>query len=374
MKKWLFLLVLPFLAVGAAEIPAADTGAAAPEFAVAEWIKGTPVKLADCKGKKPVALLIWTLSQKGVGGLVEFGRLAAKFDAKEVQFIAVAYDAPAAIRRCKALEEIAFPVGADDKLGTVNSYMRPYDRVPLVVLIDRKGVLSWRGEVELAEQPLREVLAGKFNLKEQIDREKFRLAVANAMQAKDFPTVIKLTDAELKRYPDRHDLLALKLTVLGRMQKNFDAAEQTAREAVARNPKDFQIYDMILQILRAGGELERLGLWYDRVIAAFPDQPMLLTGLAQTEMNQPIDKLRPQNAYKLCKAAWESTAIPGDRERGIIAGEYARALYFCSRADKALAIAQEAMKYLKDDKQELEQVKTLIRFLASVVQVSKSIQ
>ena len=60
-------------------------------------------------------------------------------------------------------------------------------------------------------------------------------------------------------------------------------------------------------------------------------------------------------------------------ERGIAAGEYARALYFCGRPDLALQFAKEAVKLLKGTR-EAAQANALAVYLNTVILASKQLK
>ena len=370
------VLLLCTAAVGSfaapAASPAAETGAPAPELEVKKWIKGDPIRLADLKGKKCVVLFFWTLSQNGTAAFAQIGLLAHKLGEKEVQFVAIGCDSADSIAKFNRLNELPFPVAADNMLATVNRYMRSNDRIPMAAIIDRNGVLAWRGAVGSLAGVLPEVIAGKFNIQQHVEREKFSQAVMSAIRIKDYPSALKLLDDELKKNPGNLELLNVKLPLQGKLMKDLDGAEKSALAAVEKNPKEPQLYWMIMKLLESDRP-GRLAPWIDRVATNFSDQPRVLLKFAQQEMNQPLVSLRPWNACKLLETAWKSGKFKDDRERGIAAGEYARALYFCGRPDLALNLAKEAVKLLKGTR-EAAQANALAVYLNSVILASKKLK
>lgn len=370
------VLLLCTAAVGSfaapAASPAAETGAPAPELEVKKWIKGDPIRLADLKGKKCVVLFFWTLSQNGTAAFAQIGLLAHKLGEKEVQFVAIGCDSADSIAKFNRLNELPFPVAADNMLATVNRYMRSNDRIPMAAIIDRNGVLAWRGAVGSLAGVLPEVIAGKFNIQQHVEREKFSQAVMSAIRIKDYPSALKLLDDELKKNPGNLELLNVKLPLQGKLMKDLDGAEKSALAAVEKNPKEPQLYWMIMKLLESDRP-GRLAPWIDRVATNFSDQPRVLFKFAQQEMNQPLVSLRPWNACKLLETAWKSGKFKDDRERGIAAGEYARALYFCGRPDLALNLAKEAVKLLKGTR-EAAQANALAVYLNTVILASKRLK
>lgn len=352
---------------------AAATGSFAPELDAAAWPQGKAVKLADLRGKKHAVLFFWTISEQGTRNFAEIAKLAKEFEKKDVVFLGVGIDSAEAIRNFVRLKELPFPVAADDQLNSVNLYMRERDRVPMAAVIDREGRLVWRGSPALLEPVLAEVVGGKYDLKGNIERENFSQSVMDAMKIRDYPTVLKLLNAELVTYPDNMELVSLKARLLASLMQKPDEALSFLDEVIGRQPKNLKLYEMGLTILRDEKRWTELGSWFDRIIREFGDQPIVLVKFAQQEMNQPVEQLRLDNAYKLCRAAYNAPKFRDNREKGFVIGEYARSLYYCGRPDKALEASKEAMVLLKDTP-EYEKAKSFVTYYNKVLGISRQIQ
>jgi|GEM_PF-1145723 len=351
---------------------AAATGDPAPELDVAAWAQGKEVKLTELKGKKFAVLFFWTISKQGTENFAEMAKLAKEYE-KDVAFVGVGIDSADSVRNFVRLKELPFPVAADDKLVSVNLYMRERDRVPMAALIDKSGVLLWRGRPDLLDPVLKEVMAGKFDLKKAIERETFSASVMNAMKIRDYPTVLKLLNSELVLYPDNMELVSLKAKLLGSMMNKPDEALAFLNEMIAKRPKELKLYELALATLRDAHRSQELGTWYDRVIGNFGDQPLLLIGFSQEEMKVPVAELRLDNVLKLCSAAYHAPKFKDNQEKGLVAEEYARVLYFCGRPDKALEVAKESMVLLQGTKA-FERAKTSVTYYSNVVALSKQIK
>lgn len=352
---------------------AAATGDPAPELDVAAWAQGKEVKLSELKGKKYAVLFFWTISKQGTEDFAEMAKLAKEYEKKDVAFIGIGIDSTDSVRNFVRLKELPFPVAADDKLGSVNLYMRERDRVPMAALIDKSGALLWRGNPGLLDSVLKEVMAGKFDLKKAIERETFSTSVMNAMKIRDYPTVLKLLNSELVLYPDNMELVSLKAKLLGSMMNKPDEALAFLNEMIAKRPKELKLYELALATLRDAHRTQELGAWYDRVIGNFGDQPLLLIRFSQEEMKSPVAELRLDNVLKLCRAAYHAPKFKDNQEKGLVAEEYARALYFCGRPDKALEVAKESMVLLQGTKA-FERAKTSVTYYSNVVALSKQIK
>ncbi|MDR0932765.1 MAG: redoxin domain-containing protein [Victivallales bacterium] len=361
--------------VRAASLPvsAAATGAVVPELEVVAWPQGKAVKLNELRGKKFAVLFFWTISEQGTKNFAEIAKISKEFESKDVVFIGIGIDSAESIGNFVRLKELPFSVAADDKLSSVNFYMRERDRVPMAAIIDKEGRLVWRGLPTLLPKVLPEVIEGKYDLKGSIERENFSKAVMVAMKIQDYPSVLKLLDAELLIYPDNMELLNFKVRLLGTLMKEPDKALACLDEVIARQPKNIKLYEMGLKILRDEKRFADLGKWFDRIIKEFGEQPLLLVKFAQQEMNQSIEQLRLENAYNLCRAAYNAPKFKNNREKGFIMGEYARSLYYCGRPDKALEVSKEAMVLLKDTP-EYEKAKSYVTYYNKVLTLSRQIQ
>ncbi len=353
-------------------VVAAATGEVAPELDVAMWVKGKETKLAALKDKKYVVLFFWTISKQGTQNFADMAKLAKEYE-KKVAFVGVGIDAVDSVRELPELKDLPFPVAADDKLTSVNLYMRERDRVPMAALIGKDGILLWRGLPEQLEAVLKEVLEGKFDLKGAIQRETFSNSVTDAMKIRDYSTVLKLLNSELVLYPENMELINLKVRVLGTLLGKPEDALAFLDEVVTRSPKNLALYELTFSVLKDGNRNKEKNAWFDRLLENFGDQPVVLLKFAQNEMQYPVEQLRLDNVFKLCHAAYNAPKFKDNTEKGLIADEYARILYYCGRPDKALEIAKEAMVLLQGTPG-FDRAKASVVYYNSVLTISKQIK
>lgn len=102
----------------------------------------------------------------------------------------------------------------------------------------------------------------------------------------------------------------------------------------------------------------------------------MLIRFARQELSQPVGKLRVENTYKLTHAAYNAPKFADDRQKGLIAREYAGVLYYCGRPDKALEVAKVSMQLLKNspNPKEYETAKDLVVYYNTVLRMSKAIR
>ncbi len=353
-----------------------ETGAKVPELDLKGWITGKPVNLADLNGKEYAVLFFWTIGQRSLDAFPKITAIAKKFEGKKIKFIGIAPDTPESVEKFLKNQPLPFPVATDNILQTLYAYMRNSDQVPLVAIIDKSSILLWRGRTESLEEVLNSVLSGKFDLKANIEREKFSQAVMNALKIKDHPTALKLIDSELTKHPDNLELILLKINLTGIMMDDISTAEKTADAGLKQLPRNLKIYDAIIRTLRQTNSVDKLSTWFDRLIADYGDQPVLLVRYARQELEQPVGKVRVENAYKLTQAAYNAPKFENNLQKALIAREYAGVLYYCGRPDKALELAKISMLLLKDSKnlKEQETAKNIVNYYHTVIRLSQAIQ
>ncbi len=347
------------------------TGEEVPELTTRNWPQGPRVLLSELKGKKPVVLFFWTISRNGTAVFPQIAELCRNHP--EAQFIGIGIDSPDSIEKFYRLKELPFPVASDSEVATMRLYLRERDRIPMVAIINADGVLVWRGKVEHAGAVLEELEAGKFDLAGSIEREKFSDTVMAAMKERDYSRVLELLDEELKKNPDNMELISLKVRLLSSVLNRPDDALSAVEDVLTRHADDAALYELAVNVCKENARWDELSRWYDRLIAAFANRPALLLKFGRLEMNQPVEKLHPANAYKLCRAAYSAPEFGSDREKGVMAAEFARALYYCGRPDKALEVASEAVELLRGTP-EFESAKAYEDYYRSVLELSKSIE
>ncbi len=367
------LLLAAAVSVGAANV--ADrilkTGEAVPELAAYCWVKGPKIELSELKGKKPVVLFFWTISQNGTKPFPLIAELSRRYSG--MQFIGIGIDSPEAVRGYERLKELPFPVASDNEVETMRLYLRETDRIPMAAVINADGVLIWRGRVEQAEPVLEELRKGTFDLARMIAREKFSAEVMSAMKIRNFPRVLELLNSELKENPDNMELLSLKIQLLDSAFRKPAEALKTIDDALKRIPQTLALYELAVKICRENSSWQELASWYNRLIADFSSEPAVLLKFARMELNQPIESLRPDLAYKLSRAAYSAPKFTSDREKGVIAVTYAHALYYCGHPGKALELAKEGMRLLKNTP-ESESAKSYVIYYKNVLDFSKTIE
>lgn len=179
--RLLLTLAVVTSAVGAF---AADLGDPAADLRVAEWVKGTPVKLADGKGKTVFVVEFWaTWCPPCRASIPHLSELQKQFQDRGVVFIGVSQESPDVVKKFveKMGDRMNYTVAADDDGATAKGYMDAYaiNGIPHAFIVDKEGRVIWHGHPMAGlEETLTNVLAGKFDL----DRERKRLGAQSKLE------------------------------------------------------------------------------------------------------------------------------------------------------------------------------------------------
>jgi peroxiredoxin len=376
MKFLGFVLAFSFLLAAVAAplglgVQAVATGDLVPELSGA-WSKGGPVRIAEQKGKKVTVLYFWAVNQPSLEDMPRMGEVAKRFADKPVTFVGIGCDAVNKVAEFFRAKELPMPILIDDKLANLCHFLRPNDRVPLAVIVDREGRLAWRGAASALPPVLEEVLEGKFDLKEHVRREAFAEEVRTALGKNHYEEALKLIDGELKSYPGNVELIAIKANIWTRGLKKPEQAIRAVDDGLKSSPRAAALYKLKVKLLHMTNDYAALAKFYDDVIRVFADEPLLLMSFAEMEIQQPLRENRPELYCKLFKAARASKGLKDDRERGIVELAHARMLFFCGRPELAFSGAKRAVVLLKDSPQ-YEEARTMAEFYRRAAAMSKQL-
>ena len=353
--------------------PALATGADAGELPGAFWVKGGPVKLSEFRGKMPVVLFFWTFHQASVNEIPRIVAAAKEFEGR-AGFIGIGCDDPQRLKNFMYLKEFNFPVLADDRLLFVNAFLRRTDRTPVAVVIDRDGRLAWRGRVAALSGVLKEMLAGRFDLNEEIRREKCGAELGRALALKDYDKALRISADELKRYPDNLELLSLRAGIFCRGTGKPEDAVAELDGAIKRHPGKLPLYELKLKVLRAAKLDSLLGDFYRQVAADFSEKPMVLIKFAEDEFKRPLDESHPEHFCNLIRAAYASKGCRNEQEKALVSISYARMCHLLGRADLALAASKEAVVRLGGADKELQkELLIYVSYYRKLVEISRQL-
>ena len=341
MKKSILLFICLLLA--AAPLLNAETvatGAAAPPIPATEWLDSKPHSIAEFKGKKVVVLVLWNLDNSGLAVVQMMNRMAKLFPAKDVSCLAVANGGKLELLKFPGVQQLPFPVCADEKQETAKMYQRSYDRLPMAVVIGRDGKVNWRGDIRQVPAVVKRILTGKFDLNSQIHAEKFSTALKSAVLKKDFQTADKLVRAEWKRTPENLELLSMLLVINFRHLKKVDEAFKLIQEANRILPNNSQVAELEIRLIVNSGQSKKyLDGFAKRAIAQFGSDPAVMKKMAARTAELKAADIDLLHVHRFMQAAWHNGKFANLDAKADFALEYARMLHNFCRPDLSYKLA-----------------------------------
>jgi peroxiredoxin len=144
----------------------AEVGEKAPDLDVTSWIQGEPVVLENCVGKKIVVLEFFTSeSDSAKKAIPRLSRIAERHKDHDVEVVAVSDETPEAIKAFAGDGKFKCKFACDGERNTSG----PYTRLIKVregahaAVIDKTGVLVWKGKSAGLERIVEKVVAGKYD-------------------------------------------------------------------------------------------------------------------------------------------------------------------------------------------------------------------
>ena len=373
MKKFFMAAVCAaVLTAWSAEPRMLETGEPVPELAGA-WSRGTPVKFAEQRGKNAVVLYFWTVNQSALQGMPRFAETARKYQGKPVAFVGIGCDRADRVTGFFRARELPMPILIDDRSAIRNLYLHPGDKLPAAAIVDKEGRLVWRGNPNAAAVVLDKVLAGTFDLKEHIRREKFAEKVKAALGKSHYEEAVTLIDGELKLHPANVELVQLKATLLARALKQPELALKALDEALKSAPQEIAFHEIKMKLLFSMHDEPGLARFYAELCRTFADKPLVLMRFAVVEMERPVIDNRPELYRVLMTAARGGGGFKDDRERGIVELGCVRMLLMCGRPDLAADAAERATELLKDAP-ERKEAETMLAFCRRIVDSAKRLK
>lgn len=373
MKKSCLLLFLMLTALSSSGF--LKIGAPAPEFGRGVWTKGKKVSVASLKGKQMLAILFWKPEHSSVLAMQSFSRFSHQNRRTPIAFAAVAEGALQNIIKFPLIRQLGMiPLLVDNNKSNFNLFLRPENRLPMAVLIGKDGKLLWRGNPSRLPVIVNAVNKGKYDQKKIIGDDDFNAAFTGMITKSDYKGALALLEKELSRPGvNPREIVSLQVGIHYRRLNSAANAVAAIHRAQKRFPLDPGFYEMELKMLELGHMENRTGEFYFRLTSVFRNHPRVLLKFVTAELNRPFAKMNPANIYTVARAAANAGKYSSKREKGRAMLYYAQSLYCLGRVDLALKTGEEALKYLKGQK-EYRQAMEITGFYRKLVAFSPGIK
>ena len=250
--------------LGANVAGALDVGDAAPELAIKNWVKGTPVSLADAKGKNVVVVEFWaTWCGPCRRSIPHLSRLQAEHKKDGLLVVGISKEKLDIVKSWLADNpdvRMDYHVAVDTAGGTYGKYMKRGMGIPYAYVVDKTGTIAWHGYVMLgADYVAKKVLVGTYDLKKGAQASRLQEDLQKALQKQDAQKLLRISDQLIALQPDNPRHYDWKVRVLGFQGR---AAELLAlRRAMAKTfHDDAEVLRRIAHDLTTPADLARRDL------------------------------------------------------------------------------------------------------------------
>ena len=340
----LFLAVVPVLCGGFLKI-----GERVPELVKGHWAGSAPVKLAEYKGKKMVALLFWAPESSSARAIQHFAGTAYRLRKMPVAFVSVGRGGADQVMKFPLFRQFGgIPVLADPDGRNQALFLRRETRLPQALLIGKDGKLLWRGAPARLAAVVNAVEKDKYDQKRVRYEDDFSAAFSSFVVKNDFKGALAFLEKELSDpLADPLEIVALQVGIHYRRLNSVEGALTAVHKAQERFPGQAPYYEMELKLLELGHREDLMEEFYLRLTKIFRKQPGVLLNFVRHEMNRPVEQMIPRNVYITARAAANAEKFRDDREKGRALIFYAQSLYCLGRVDLALPVAERAVNLLK---------------------------
>jgi thiol-disulfide isomerase/thioredoxin len=287
---------------------ALDVGSPAPPLTIAKWFSRGEAKIEP--GKVYVVEFWATWCGPCLQSMPKLGKLQKAQGAKGLVVIGISNEAQNTVQEfVKKHPEMDYHVAVDDKNATWEAWMKGISGIPHAVVVDRKGVVVWKGHpMSGMDRVVERVLAGTYG-----EKERKATQLGDQLQA-------QLRSNELEK------------------------AEKTCFEILALDAENDEAIDLLCRLYaHVQKPMKEL---FPKLAETFAGKPDALSRLAILIMNQEAPEDRDlalalssvKEAQKLSTGA--SAAVLRAR---------ARLEYFVGLIPRAIATAEEAAAAAQDE-------------------------
>ena len=327
--------------------------------------------LSEFLGEKYVVLFIWEMNNAALTEFYSAANLAIR-NRDAVNFIGIGIGPHDQLKRFPGAVRLGFPVNSDHRGAAKALFQRPGDPMPLAVLLDKNGVLLWRGRLQNLQAIINSCKEGKFDLQEQIRLEDFSAAVNAAISENKFEDALNLLAAEYANHPNNIDLLQMQMAMLLRLDRRDDAFA-LLHQAQQRAGDDYRYFEIEYKLIGELNLADNLPDFFSRVKTVFAKKPNILIAFALAECQLPPEKLNLTFVLDLAAAGWQSGEFVSPEHRGLYALDYASILHSIGRNDLAIIIITQACEDLKDNATQLPRAQAALTYYTKMNEIAPTV-
>jgi peroxiredoxin len=217
---------------------AVDVGDKAPEIAASEWIQGGAVKVAEGVGSRTLLVVFWRTFCDDMGDhFTHLDKLYKDRKDKTFEVVALTTEPADFVRTYLAGHQVDFRIGIDQFHAVQDAYLKKDDKqMPIAWLVDKAGVVVWKGDPWGCTGIVDQVIAGTFDLAKSKETAAREDALWNAYETQDWNVLAKESDAMLATDPNHRLAFDFRLIVF--REKNDRAGYEKFMKAYVERGKD----------------------------------------------------------------------------------------------------------------------------------------
>jgi tetratricopeptide (TPR) repeat protein len=217
---------------------AADVGEKAPEIAVSEWIQGDPLKVADGAGSRTLLIVFWRTFCDSMGdALSRLDALQKERKDKPFDVVALTTEPADLVRTYIAYHKVDLRIGIDQFHAAQDAYLKKDDKqMPIAWLVDKTGVIVWKGSPWGCSGMVDKVLAGTFDLAKAKQNAAREERMWTAYEAEDWATLATESESVLASDPNHERAFDFRLRAF--REKGDRAGYQKFMKAYVEKGKD----------------------------------------------------------------------------------------------------------------------------------------
>ncbi|MBL8761091.1 MAG: redoxin family protein [Phycisphaerae bacterium] len=323
-----------------AEVKKLGVGDKAPDLKIATWVKGEPV--TEFARDHVYVVEFWaTWCGPCIAGMPHLSEVQKEYAEKKVRVIGVnIWDDPKNVdpfmKDKGGNDKMQYTVAVEEKYeGEANvrqgkmadEWMKPAGQngIPSAFIVDKTGTIAWIGHPMSMDEPLKEIVAGTYDIKAAAEKHKVKAENEGKLQ-KVYADLSKATSAK--------DVPAVK-KLLGEMKVLSGASDDDMAAT------SFQVY------MKAGATDEAFAAARTAIAGKGKKNAMLMNTIAWTivDPENPVDKPDYDLALAAGEAAYEAS---GGKDAAIL-DTYATVLFKKGKVDKAIEMQTKAVELAEGD-------------------------
>ena len=356
--KYLTLIIL-FFTLSSQAIQALEVTEQAPDIIITDWYNKPNSLIQDKNGKTVYLVEFWASWCKPCIPSVKFlNELQKKYKKQGLEIIAITDESQGDTIKFLKEHNIQYSVGFDKDGKTMQSYLTDKDGLPTSFIINKDGVVVYKGHPMKSETILKQVLNDKYDLAEVKKLKDLEKKLEKAIRAFNIQEASDIAEEILYISPNNFDAMQFRLLAFEKMGQEM-AAFAFLDSLIKKFPENEDTYFIKLSLF-IDLKPEKVNDFAEEIYNQFKDTPRTMNRLAWELIDN--GEFATQHlgiALKSAKEAVKNGKPLGNDFYSASIDTLARCYYYIGLLGKAIKNQETAYNLAKGGKNESEIYKTL---------------